>query len=316
MAITITWKSSIYTTTAGGQTASPTWTPAANALLVACVVQSYSSSPLDPTGVSGHGVSYSKLTLGTSTLSTTHQLSIWVAEAGASPTSAAEATTVSGTTTGSCIIAFEVTGAEVSGNALQAIVASTATNNGTGTAETVTLAAAANANNRAIIFGVQLSNTAPAAAGSWTLTGTAGTGNGATGNYNTPATGAIALFNNSTFDTAGAATGANVAWRMVGIEIAAAKEGSDSTVRVSVTEAAFGVGTATDDEALGVIGNEAAFGSGTATQADASSVVLAEIGVAEVAGAALNEINAIDTPVVALIDAAGGAILVSVITTE
>lgn len=209
----ITWKGSIYTTSAGGQTSSPTWTPIANSLLVACVVQSYASSPADPTALSGHGVSYSKLTLGTNTLSTTHILSIWVGLAGASPTSAAEATTVSGTTTGSAIIAFEVAGADVTGTALQAIVASSATNTGSGTAETVTLASAASTLNRALVFGVHLSNTAPSAAGSWTLTA------GAAGNYNTPATGAIALFNNTTFDTAGAATGANVAWRMVGIEI-------------------------------------------------------------------------------------------------
>lgn len=312
-AIVTTWKSSVYqtTNTAATVTASPTWTPTANSLLVACVCTAYSSSPTDPTGVTGHGVTYSALTLGTSTLSTTHKLSIWVAKAGGSPSSTACVAAVTNTNgTGDLIIEFEVTGADVSGTALQAIVASSATNTGSGTAQTVTLAAASAPGNRPLVFGVHLSNTAPTAAGSWTLTA------GAAGNFNTPATGASAVFNNTTFDVNGAATGANVAWRMVGIEIAAAKEGSDSTVRVSVTEAAFGVGTATDDEALGVIGNEAAFGSGTATQADASSVVLAEIGVAEVAGAALNEINAIDTPVVALIDAAGGAILVSVITTE
>ena len=222
MAITITYKSSIYSTTAGNLTASPTWTPAANSLLIACVVTSYASSPADPTGVSGHGIAYSKLTLGTSTLpaaSSTHILSIWVAKAGASPTSAAAATTVTGTTTGSAIIEFEVTGANVSGTALQAIQASTATNIGTtGTAHTVTLASAASPNNRALTFCVHLSNTSHTTAGSWTLT------TGATGSYNTPATGPVALFRNDAFDTAGAATGASVGWRMVGIEIKVGEE--------------------------------------------------------------------------------------------
>lgn len=215
MAIGITYKSSIYTTNAGGQTGSPTWTPAANSLLIAFVVQSYASSPVDPTAVAGHGVSYSKLTLGTSTLSTTHQLSIWVGKAGASPTNAAPATTVSGTTTGSAIIEFEVTGCDVSGTALQAIVASSATNTGaSGTSATVTLAGATNRSNRAMTFVVQLNNAAPTAAGAWTLTA------GAAGNYNTPATGAAALFETGAFDTAGAATVASGAsWRMVGIEI-------------------------------------------------------------------------------------------------
>ncbi len=221
MAITITYKSSVYSTTntAASFTAAPTWTPTANSLLVACVCTTYSASPSDPTSVTGHGVTYDKLTLGTSTLSTTHKLSIWVAKAGGSPTSTAcvaNTTTTNGT--GALIIEFEVTGADVTGTALQAIVASTATNTGTGTAETVTLAAASNSSNRPLIFGVQLSNTLQTAAGSWTLTA------GAAGSFNTPATGGAALFNNSTFDTAGAATGANVAWRMVGIEIKAGLE--------------------------------------------------------------------------------------------
>lgn len=279
MAITITWKGSVYSTAAGGLTSAPTWAPTPGSLLIACVVQSYASSPLDPTAVSGHGQSYTKLTLGASVLpaaSSTHALSIWVAKAGASPTTAAAATTVSGTTAGSAIIEFEVVGAEVSGTALQAIIASTATNIATsGTAETVTLAAAAKASNRALIFAVHLSNTNLAAAGSWTLTA------GATGSFNTPATGAGAFFNNSTFDTAGAATGANVGWRMVGIEIAAAPEVTDSP-GVRLTEAAFGSGTASQSDAEQVGQTEAAFGVGTGSQVDSPRVALSDATVATI----------------------------------
>ena len=115
------------------------------------------------------------------------------------------------------MIEFEVTGADVSGTALQALQASNATNNGSSTTPTVTLAAATDALNRAMTFVVVLANAAPTTSGSWLLT------SGAAGNYNTPATGAAALFENNQFDTAGAANTSNAAWRMVGVEIKANK---------------------------------------------------------------------------------------------
>lgn len=216
----LTYKSSVYqtTNTASTVTGSPTWTPAANSLLVCFVCTAYSASPTDPTAVNGHGIAYTKVPLGTSTLSTTHQLSCWVALAGATPTSAAPAATVTSTNgTGDLLIEFEVTGADVTGTALQAIIDSSATNNGTSTTPTVTLKAPGHTDNRAMTFVVQLSNAAPTAAGSWAIQA------GASGNFNTPATGAAVLTEAAAFDTAGAATTANVAWRMVGIEIKAAQ---------------------------------------------------------------------------------------------
>lgn len=218
MAIQITYKSSIYDTSAAATyTCSPTWTPQANALLLAFCSLSYASSPVDPTGVTGHGITYSAATLGTSTLSTTHKLSCWVGKAGASPTSVACVASASGTTTGGLVIEFQITGADVSGTALQALQASSASNNGTSATPTVTLASAADALNRAMTFCVVLANAAPTTSGSWILT------SGAAGNYNTPATGAVALFENNQFDTAGACNTSNAAWRMVGVEIKANK---------------------------------------------------------------------------------------------
>lgn len=215
MAIQITYKSSVYSTATGNKTCAPTWTPQANSLLVAFAALSYASSPVDPSGVTGHGLTYSAATLGTSTLSTTHKLSCWVAKAGASPSSVACVAAVTGTITGGLVIEFEVTGANVSGTALQALQDTTATNNGSSTTPTVTLAAATDALNRAMTFVVVLANAAPTTSGSWILT------SGAAGNYNTPATGGAALFENNAFDTAGAANTSNAAWRMVGIEIKA-----------------------------------------------------------------------------------------------
>ena len=65
MAIQITFRSAIFSTSAGGLTCTPTWTPAANGLIVAFASTSYASSPVDPTGITGHGLTYSAMTLGT-----------------------------------------------------------------------------------------------------------------------------------------------------------------------------------------------------------------------------------------------------------
>lgn len=269
MAIGITYKSAVYqsTNTASTFAGTPTWTPAANSLLVCFVCTAYSASPTDPSGVSGHGVSYSKLTLGTSTLSTTHQLSIWVAKAGASPTSAAPTATVTSTNgTGDLLIEFEVTGHDNSGTALQAIVASTATNSGaSGTSATVTLSAAGKSTNRAMTFVVQLSNNAPTAAGTWQLT------SGASGNFNTPATGAAAMFDDGTgFNTAGAATVASGAsWRMVGIEIKCAIQTHTNT-GTPAADASTVAGTArnyTLHTSTGALSAQAATIAGTANSA-------------------------------------------------
>jgi len=219
--IIITFKSAIFSTVAGALTCTPTWTPTANSLIVAFASTSYASAPVDPTGITGHGLTYTALTLGTSTfpVAGTHKVSAWVAKAGASPTSVACVSTVSGTTTGGSIVEFEVVGADVSGTAAQAIQVSNATNTGTSTTPTVTLATPTLTGNRAMTFVVVLANAAPTTSGTWTLTA------GAAGNYNTPATGVAALFQNSSFNTAGAATTSSAEWRMVGIEIKSVKMG-------------------------------------------------------------------------------------------
>jgi len=219
--IIITFKSSVYSTTntASTYTASPTWTPTANSLLIAYIFTTYSASPTDPTSVTGHGVSYTKLALGGNTLSTTHKLSIWVALAGGSPTSVAcvaNVTSTNGTRGG--IIEFEVVGADVSGTATNAIQNSGASNTGTSTTPTVTLSAPTLTGNRAMTFLVSLANASPTVSGNWTLTA------GAAGSFNTPASGAAAFFNNTVFNTAGAATITNVNWRFLGVEIKSVRQ--------------------------------------------------------------------------------------------
>jgi len=220
MAIQITYQSSVYNTanTSATYVCSPTWTPPANSLLIAFVCTTYSASPTAPTSVTGHGITYTRLTTGGSTLSTTHQLAMYAALSGASPTSAActaNCTTTNGT--GGVVIEFGVTGADVSGTAANAIVNSGYSNTGTSATPTVTLSAPGDPLNRGMTFCVVLANAAPTTSGSWLLT------TGAAGNFNTPATGAVGLFENNQFDTAGACNTSNANWRILGLEIKASK---------------------------------------------------------------------------------------------
>lgn len=215
MALTITYRGSVYSTTAASSyTAGTSWTPAANSLLVALVV-GCSTTVADPTSVSGHGGSYTKLTLSANGISTTHALSVWVRDAGASPTNAAAAASWGSSRTGGAVIEFEVTGAAIAGGATGCIVQNP-TNNGTGTSGSVTLSAAGNSQNRPMSFWCHLANEATTPRTNWTET------TGADGNFNNPATGAEGQFRSDTFETtASASWTTSSAWRGVALEIKA-----------------------------------------------------------------------------------------------
>lgn len=217
MPLAFAFRSGVYSTTAAtSYTAAPTWTPGANSLLVAFVVTTLGATPLDPTTVTGHGVSFTKLTLSARTLSTTHAVSVWIADAGASPTSVACVASYGAVSqTGGAVIEFEATGADMT--TLAGSVVQNPTNTGTATSGSVTLASAGNANNRPISFWLHLANEATNAQTNWTLTA------GATGNFNTPPTGAAGQFRSDAFETpATASWTGNVLWRGVALEVKAA----------------------------------------------------------------------------------------------
>jgi len=181
---TITYRSSLYSTSnsASPYTATTAWTPAANSLVVALVVNT-ATTPADPT-VTAHGVSLTRV--GTiQTVSTTHKMSLWAGDAGASPTNAAASATVSGTPTGCTVIEFEVTNWNTSLGAAETIFGVNNTANGTATSGSVPvpLFPSAGSNESAIMsFFMHLANEATTGqGGNWTLTA------GASGNYNTPA---------------------------------------------------------------------------------------------------------------------------------
>jgi len=218
MAIVTTYRSSVYSTTAAtSYTCAPTYTPAASSLLVACVVTTLGATPLDPTTVTGHGVSFTMLSLSARLLSTTHAVSVWIANAGGSPTSVACVASYGAVSqTGGAIIEFEVTGADLTGT-LAASIVQNPTNTGTATSGSVTLAAPGKPENRPLSFWLHLANEATTAQSLWTLTA------GATGNFNTPATGAAGQYRADSFETPATASWTTSAlWRGVALEIKAA----------------------------------------------------------------------------------------------
>ena len=219
MALAFTCQQSSFVTTNATSYALGTYTPGARSLLVVFAVHSGTQSAA-PT-VSGHGLTWSVLTLSAQTLSTTHWIDVYVADSGASPSSAAF--TISGfgaSQTGAALIEYEITGWDTSKTALQAIVQNP-TNTGTGTSGTVTLAAASRSDNRPLACFFHLANQATTPRTNWTEDTTPAASDG---NYNTPATGCEAQHRDDAFETtASASWSTSSAWRGVALEILAAE---------------------------------------------------------------------------------------------
>ena len=152
---------SVYTSTA--------YTPTANSLLVAFIVGT-ATTPTDPTTVTGHGITYSKVVAGTPPIvvAADHGMSVWVAKALATPTSAGVSATWGSNRSSGAIVEYVVTGADVSGTALNAI-AQSPTTSGTGTSALTTLAAASNTKNAVLYFVTHAANETTLAGAGWTL---------------------------------------------------------------------------------------------------------------------------------------------------
>lgn len=218
MALTFTYRASQYTTTAGASYALTSYTPAANSLLVAFVVGCGDNT--DPNHATqpftGHGVTWTKKAISNNALSTTHALSVWVANAGASPTSESCTARWATNRTGAAIIEFEITGWNDSLSAVDALVQAV-TNTGTGTSGSFTLSAASSEANRPLAFFVHLANQGTTPRANWTEP------SGADGNFNNPATGAAAQYRDDAFETTASASWTTSSdWRGIGLEIAAA----------------------------------------------------------------------------------------------
>jgi hypothetical protein len=151
MAITITNKASVFSGTNLSSYSTGSQTPTANRLQIASVVNynNLGTDPATPT-LSGNGLTWSQLvTYLPDNAGTKVRLTVFVALTGGSPSAGTVTADFGGETQlGGSIIVDEVDGADISGTALAAIVQTvTGTENNSGTSETITLAALADANN-------------------------------------------------------------------------------------------------------------------------------------------------------------------------
>ena len=162
----------------------------------------------------GFSIAESELTLSANALSTTHILSVWYRDAGASPTSAAAAATFALSQTGAAIIEYEASNIDATGGILNAIV-QCPTGTGTGTTGTVTFSARSRTTNTQLTFWCHLADEVTTPMSGWTET------SGADASFASPATGVEAEFRqDGTFNTSCTATWTtSSAWRGVGLEL-------------------------------------------------------------------------------------------------
>jgi len=140
------------------------YTPAANSLLVLFVVSSTGTF----SNVTGHGLAAGSYTQVGSTVNAGGQsMSLWVAKAGATPTSAGASVTVSATRPVS-MVEYYVNGADLSGGTALSALAQNVSTTGTGTAASTTLAAAAGTGSGEMYFVSHNANEGTTFALGWT----------------------------------------------------------------------------------------------------------------------------------------------------
>lgn len=190
---TITNKGSLFSGANATSYATGSYAPAANRLLIACVVNvnNLGTDPATPTA-SGNGLTWSELvTYLPDSTGTKIRMTIFVALTGSSPSEGAfTADFGAETQLGGNLIVDEVDEADISGTALQAIVQSvTGTVNGTGTGENISLAPLADPDNVSYgFFNIQVAEAmTPGAGYTITVQGTnAGPNSSSAAEYQSP----------------------------------------------------------------------------------------------------------------------------------
>jgi hypothetical protein len=137
-----------YTCNAGGPANDGLYTPAANTLLVAMI--STAGTSVDPTSITGHGVTYTKIAF--SSVTNLNMNGFYAADAGGSPTNAAATATWAVAPTGCAMYDLCFSGVDLSGGVVAAIVQSVLNTDivGTATSLQTLLAAASAADNRPV----------------------------------------------------------------------------------------------------------------------------------------------------------------------
>lgn len=155
MAITIANKGSLFSGTNAASYATASYTPTANRLLLAVIVNENNVAGADPVEpvVTGNGLTWAKIaTYVPDNVGSKVRISIWGALTGATPSAGALTADFSLDTTvelGCNIIVDEATGVDMSGGTVASCIVQsvTGTLNGSGTSESITLAALANSSN-------------------------------------------------------------------------------------------------------------------------------------------------------------------------
>jgi hypothetical protein len=208
------------TTNAVSYATSASYTPAPNALILACVINTKASTPDTPT-FAGNGLTWVQVVTGTAhtIASPTMRMTIFRAM-GSSPTAGVGTASFSGITqTGGIVNIVEFSGTDTSGtNGSGAIVQAPAiAQANTTTNPSITLAALTGSANAVVGFAAHNNNsTAYGAVESvdWTEINELA--------YNTPATGLVSIYRLATTDNTIVITGASSNWLCGGIEIKAA----------------------------------------------------------------------------------------------
>lgn len=222
--IVVTHRGGIADTNSGSAltiTSSPTWTPAANSLLLAWIEAS--TEDVSPTSVTGHGLTYTqmgRITMGSGP--TTAVLELWAAKAGASPTSVAVSATWAAARSGVNISEEEVTGhddaltlAVGAGNIFPQLVTATSGATTTDTSGTITLAAATTTGNLPVSAFIHQNNVAITHRTNWAELYDA--------NYTTPARSMETQWRSDTFETTASASWTPAErWSGIAVEITVA----------------------------------------------------------------------------------------------
>jgi len=185
------------------------WTPPQNALLVLYICNAATTD--DPSSVVGNGVTWSKKASVND--GSGSRVGLWVADSGVAPTAGVITVTFAAQQGGCSLLVFALTGVDLSGGALAAVVQAPS-NSGSATSGSVTLAAAGSSNNRPIVCFLHRANELTTPRAAWSEIGD--------GSYSGPLRGTETQWRSDAFETTASATWAsNVNWAGLAGEIKA-----------------------------------------------------------------------------------------------
>jgi hypothetical protein len=192
-------------------TAGPSYTPGANSLLVACVA-SPSNTTAPDRSFTGHDVSWTQAL--TVAVGSSDVMAVYVANAGATPTTAVVTAQWTAGRTGCSLAEYEVTGWDSTVAAILSAVVQIPSTTATSSSPSVTLSAATNSSNRPLAFLYHAVNEVKGPRANWNEGHDAG--------HNSPTRSLESQYRTDAFETTASATTATSGlWMMIALEIKA-----------------------------------------------------------------------------------------------